>query len=320
MAISLFASGVIFRMIYEEDPELGVANAVAVGARDLVSMPSPYPSSRPRNPHALTPGDGGLVTTAAYHNGDVVSIPLVGTKALLPAQALPASLPGPSARELRGLVWSDASPVGGRPGQADQGERGMPAITIEALRGDRIVATATTGDNGSFAFPDLPNGDYRLRLSEANFTPPFRGLTWLGTNLITPVIISCWVWIMAGFALTFVAVGLAAIPREVIEASRVDGATEGQILRRVTIPLLSPVLLVVFVTLVITALKVFDLVFVIAPGSVRDEATVLAIEIWRVSFGTGTQYGLGSALCVVLFLLMTPAMLFNIRRFRRERP
>lgn len=128
---------------------------------------------------------------------------------------------------------------------------------------------------------------------------------------------------MVGFALTFVAVGLAAIPREVIEASRVDGATEGQILRRVTIPLLSPVLLVVFVTLVIAALKVFDLVFVIAPTSAEDEATVLAREIWRVSFGTvtGTQYGLGSALCVVLFLLVTPAMLFNIRRFRRwERP
>jgi alpha-glucoside transport system permease protein len=320
MAISLFASGVIFRLMFEEKPELGMASAVAVGIKDLVKTPSPYPNSRPRDPTALAEGDGGLVTAAAHRKGEVVSIPLVGTRSPLPEQALPASRPAPSARELRGLVWSDTSVTGGRLGQADHDERGMPAITIDALLGDQVVATATTGDDGSFTFPDLPNGEYRLRLPETNFTPPFRGHTWLGASLITPVIISCWVWIMSGFALTFVAVGLATIPRDVIEASRVDGATEGQILRRVTIPLLSPVLLVVFVTLVLTVLKVFDLVYVIAPGSVQDEASVLAIEIWRVSFGPGTQYGLGSALCVVLFLLVTPAMLFNIRRFRRERP
>ena len=105
-----------------------------------------------------------------------------------------------------------------------------------------------------------------------------------------------------------------------LEAARVDGASEAQILRRVTVRLLSPVLLVVFVTLVITALKVFELVFVIAPGSVQDEANVLAVEIWRVSFGAGSEYGYGSALCVVLFLLVIPAMAFNIRRFRREQP
>lgn len=318
MAISLFASGVIFRLMYEEDPARGVANAVAVGVHDLVASPSPYPGSRPRDGGALTVVGGDVLTTATHRNGDVVPMALVGTTSRPPQQALAASTPAPSGRELRGVVWLDASPTGLAHAR-DGDELGMPRIVVQALRDGQLAGTATTGDDGSFALTDLPDGRYQLRLPESNFTTPFRGHTWLAANLITPVIISCWVWIMTGFALTFLAVGLAAIPREVIEASRVDGATEGQILRRVTVPLLSPVLLVVFVTLVVTVLKVFDLVYVIAPASAQDEASVLAIEIWRVSFGTGTRYGLGSALCVVLFLLVTPAMVLNIRRFRKDR-
>ena len=123
---------------------------------------------------------------------------------------------------------------------------------------------------------------------------------------------------MTGFAITFIAAGLSAIPRDALEAARVDGATEVQVFRRVTVPLLAPVLLVVFVTLVINVLKIFELVFVIAPGSVQEEANVLALQMWQVSFGTGGDQGVGSALAVLLFLLVAPAMIFNVRRFRRE--
>jgi alpha-glucoside transport system permease protein len=320
MAISLFASGVIFRLMYEEQPDLGMANAVVVGVHDLVAAPSPYPKARPEDGTVLAASTGGLVTTASHRNGDVVTLPLVGMTAPLPEQAMPASLPRPAAGELRGLVWFDATPHSRKPGIAESDERGMPGIAVEALRDGRVVAVATTGDDGSFAFPDLVDGEYRLRLPAAYFTPPFRGQTWLGPKLITPVIISCWIWVMTGFALTIIAAGLSAIPREVIEAARVDGASESQILRRVTMPLLAPVLVVVFITLVVAVLKVFDLVFVIAPGPVRDDASVLALEIWRQSFGTGLRYGIGNALVVVLFLLVTPVMLINIRRLRRKRP
>ena len=112
--------------------------------------------------------------------------------------------------------------------------------------------------------------------------------------------------------------GLAAIPREALEAARVDGATEWQVFRRVTVPLLRPGAAVVLVTLVINVLKIFDLVFVIAPGSVQDDANVLALEMWRVGLRRWRDHGLGSALAVFLFVLVLPAMVFNIRRFRRE--
>jgi alpha-glucoside transport system permease protein len=121
--------------------------------------------------------------------------------------------------------------------------------------------------------------------------------------------------------MTFIAAGLAAIPRDALEAARVDGATEWQVFRRVTVPLLGPVLLVVLVTLIINVLKVFDLVFVIPPGSTQADANVLALQMWQVAFGSGSggNLGQGSAIGVILFLVVMPAMLFNIRRFRRER-
>jgi alpha-glucoside transport system permease protein len=126
------------------------------------------------------------------------------------------------------------------------------------------------------------------------------------------------VWIWGGFALLVIASGLAAIPRELQEAARVDGAGEWQVFRRVTVPLLAPVLGVVFVTLTINALKMFDLIIGIAPGSVQDEANVIALEMWRTAFtGLGNR-GLGSAIAVFLFVLILPVMIFNIRRFRIE--
>ncbi|MBW4716867.1 carbohydrate ABC transporter permease [Saccharothrix obliqua] len=319
MAISLFASGIIFRLVYEEDPNQGVVNAVAVGVHDLFSAPSPYAGARPRDAVAFAPAEGGFTSTSTYEPGSAVPVPLVGfPPGQVASEASAATQPRAGARELRGVVWLDVS-VGGRAGALDAGERGLPGLAVEALREGRVVGRATTGDDGRFTFPDLGDGRYALRLAATNFALPFRGLTWLGPSLITPVIISSWIWIMTGFAITFIAAGLSAIPRDALEAARVDGATEWQVFRRVTVPLLSPVLLVVFVTLVINVLKVFELVFVIAPGSVQEEANVLALQMWQVSFNTGGDQGVGSALAVVLFLLVAPAMLFNVRRFRRER-
>jgi ABC-type sugar transport system permease subunit len=69
----------------------------------------------------------------------------------------------------------------------------------------------------------------------------------------------------------------------------------------------------------INVLKIFDLVLVLAPDSSQDDANVIALEMYRVSFGGNLDFGLGSALGVLLFLLVLPAMLFNIRRLRRDR-
>jgi ABC-type sugar transport system permease subunit len=182
-----------------------------------------------------------------------------------------------------------------------------------------VVASTTAAPDGTFTLTGLQTGtSYTVQLPASNFTPPYNGVNWLGPSLVTPSIIGAYIWMWAGFAMVLIAAGLAAIPRDALEAARVDGANEWQVFRRVTVPLLSPVLLVVLVTLVINVLKIFDLVFIIAPGASQANANVLALEMWRVSFGAQPEQGLGSALAIFLFLLVVPAMLFNIRRFRRE--
>ena len=322
LAISLVASGIIFRLVYDEDPDRGVVNAAVVSVHDVFAPASPYPGARPREGGRLVAGpDGALVTSAPVGDRGAVGLAITGFDPVdLPGRVAPAVLPEPGAG-LRGLVWLDVGGTPDRTGEVDAGERGMPGLAVDVLEGERVVATATTGDDGRFTVPDLAGGPYAVRLPAANFAEPFRGLTWLGPVLVTPVVITAWLWIMSGFAMTLIVAGLASIPRDALEAARVDGATEWQVFRRVTVPLLSPVLLVVFVTLVINVLKVFDLVFVLAPGSVQEEANVLALQVWQVSFGAGGgDQGLGSALAVLLFLLVLPAMIFNIRRFRGDRP
>jgi alpha-glucoside transport system permease protein len=103
------------------------------------------------------------------------------------------------------------------------------------------------------------------------------------------------------------------------EAARMDGANEWQVFRRITAPLLSPVLIVVFITLIINVLKIFDLVYVIPPGSSLPAASVIAVQMWTVSFGGGNDQGLGSALAILLLILVLPFMIINVRRFRSER-
>lgn len=321
MAISLFASGVIFRLVYDENPDRGAVNAAMVTVHDAFTSPSEYPGAEPRDA-ALEPDAalGGFTGADTHEPGQVVELPMVGVRpGDLPEPASPASTPEPTDTGLQGVVWLDVA-LDGASGVLDDGEKGMPRMRVEALQGGRVVASTTTGDDGRFILTELRPGEYTIHLAADNFTEPFRGLTWLGPTLVTPVIISSWVWIMSGFAITFIAAGLAALPRDALEAARVDGATEWQVFRKVTMPLLGPLLLVVFVTLVINVLKIFDLVFVIAPGSVQSDAGVIALRMWQVSFGAGGDRGLGSALVVLLLLLVLPIMYFNIRRFRRERP
>jgi alpha-glucoside transport system permease protein len=131
------------------------------------------------------------------------------------------------------------------------------------------------------------------------------------------VTILAYVWIWAGFAMVLIASGLSAVDRSLLEAARTDGANEWQVFRKITVPQLAPVLMVVFVTLVINVLKIFDLVYVIPPGVSKPAADVIATRMWTVSFGGGNDQGLGSALAIFLLLLVLPAILVNIRNFRK---
>ncbi|MEV5729264.1 MULTISPECIES: ABC transporter permease subunit [Streptomyces] len=324
MAVSFLAAGIIFRLAYDEDPDKGVLNAAVVSVHDAFTGTSSYPTARARDGQGLTKQpDGAYRTTAALSPGDTVTLGLVGVQpkdlpgGAEPAHAAAGRTPGPD--ELRGVVYLDFTPGGGgEQGRVDRRESGLPEMRVEAVRDGEAVASTTTASDGSFRFDGLSEGSYTVRLPASNFAPPYEGVSWLGPALVTPAIIGAYLWIWTGFAMVLIGAGLSTLPRDALEAARMDGANEWQIFRRITVPLLAPVLTVVFVTLVINVMKVFDLVYIIAPGPVQEDATVLATQMWLVSFGGGNNQGLGSALGVLLLLLVVPAMVFNVRRFRRS--
>lgn len=327
MAISGLSVGVIFRLVYDEDPDRGLLNAAMTSVSDFFEGDGEYEGARPAQPDAVDAVDGGLQTKATFSTGEAAAVGLIAIRpADVPDRAVEAAPPDVPDGAVGGVVWLDFSRGGGgERGVIDRGELGLPGVKVEAVRDGRVVWSATTGDDGSFLIDDVEPGEYALRLPADNFRQAFGGYTWLGdtvvfpgVNIVTLSIVASWLWIWIGFAMIVVGAGLAAIPRDVLEAARVDGASEWQVFRRVTAPLLTPVLMVVLVTLVINVLKIFDLVLVIAPGSVQDDANVIALEMWRVSFGGAQNQGLGSALALFLFLLVVPAMAFNIRRFRAE--
>ncbi|MFB6437417.1 ABC transporter permease subunit [Streptomyces sp. NPDC056411] len=327
MAISFLAAGIIFRLAYEQDPQRGVLNAVTVGVHDTFHGESvSFPTAKPRlGDRQLTrQPDGGYRTARRTGPGHTVHLGLVGVAPKdMPPTARPAAgaAAAPAGHgELRGVVYLDFTPGGGgRPGVVDRGERGLPKLSVEAVDAHgRVAATASTAPDGSYRLTGLAPGSYALRLPAKDFAPPYAGISWLGPTLITPAIIGAYMWIWTGFALVLIGAGLSSMPRDVLEAARMDGANEWQVFRRITVPLLGPVLGVVFVTMVINVMKVFDLVYIIAPGPVQQDANVLALQMWLVSFGGGNNQGLGSALGVLLLLLVVPAMALNIRRFRRS--
>lgn len=324
MAISFLASGVIFRLVYDQNPDRGVLNAALVAVHDTFKPTAGYPGARPSVPEGFdTAPKGGFDTRDSVQpGGDPANLALLAIAPKnIPADAEDAGNSGNSAPgSIAGTVWADFKPGGGGEKNAiDVGEKGLPGITVEALKDGEVVATAQTDDAGTYALSGLSGGDYTLRMPGSNFTEAFNGVTWLGPKLITPSIIGAYIWIYAGFAMVLLAAGMAAIPRDALEAARIDGATEWQVFRKVTMPLLSPVIVVVMVTLVINVLKLFDLVFVIAPGSVQPDANVLALQMWRVAFGGGRDQGLGSAISVFLLLLVIPVMIINVRKFRQDR-
>ena len=132
-------------------------------------------------------------------------------------------------------------------------------------------------------------------------------------NLLLMVIM---VWMQTGFAMVVLSAAIKAIPDEIIEASRIDGASEFQVFRHITVPSILPTIVVVTTYMVINALKVFDIVFVM--GNAEANGTEVIAERMIRWFFIGDNNGQGAAIAVVLFLAVVPVMIWNIRRFREQ--
>lgn len=154
-------------------------------------------------------------------------------------------------------------------------------------------------------------GTLNAVITSAGFDP----VAWLiNATTNNGALIFIGVWTSTGFAMVIISAALKGISTELLEAARVDGATEGQIVRRIIIPLLMPTLTVITTTMIIVALKVFDIVYVMTSGAYGTD--VIARQLFaRVA---NSDYGRAAAVGVVLLVAVTPVLLFNVKRFREQ--
>ncbi|WP_298329908.1 sugar ABC transporter permease [Haloactinopolyspora sp.] len=148
-------------------------------------------------------------------------------------------------------------------------------------------------------------------------------LVWLGFEpqqfilnapLNTFLLIVILIWVQAGFAMTVLSAAIKGIPQDIVEAGRLDGLYGVKMFRYVTVPSIRPALIVVLTTISIATLKVFDIVRTMTGG--QFETSIVANEFYTQSLVRG-NYGLGSALAVVLFVMVIPIVIYNIRQLRK---
>lgn len=131
-------------------------------------------------------------------------------------------------------------------------------------------------------------------------------------NLFLIVIV---IWLQAGFAMVLFSAALKGIPEELMEAARIDGATELQIFFRIMIPYIQGTIISVWTTIIIFTLKIFDVVWVMTGGQFGTH--VIATQFYRQSF-TNRNSGFGSAIAIVLLIAVIPVMIYNLKQFRER--
>lgn len=142
----------------------------------------------------------------------------------------------------------------------------------------------------------------------------FDPVPWLSTAVINNLaLMMVGVWLWAGFCMVILSAALKGLPSEVIEAARVDGASEWNIFWKIMIPMILPTITVVATTMVIIILKIFDIVFVMTGGNFGTE--VIANRMFKLIV---TDTGRSMAIAVILLFLTIPIMIINVRRFRAQ--
>lgn len=123
------------------------------------------------------------------------------------------------------------------------------------------------------------------------------------------------VWLQAGFAMVLFSAALKGVPSELLEAARVDGATEIQIFFRIILPSIQGTIITVTTTVAIFTLKIFDVVLVMTGGQFGTE--VIATNFYRQIF-SNRNAGFGSAIAIVLLIAVIPVMIYNLRSFNER--
>ena len=213
MAISLLAAGVIWRLMYVQDPNQGTVNAAIAAVKGVVEPTGALPTALPSTPQLSGQPRTRLTLKKPLRRGEVAPLGL----SAIP----PENVPNDAKQAVKPPRNRTASPAssGGTSSRVEacrqgrEGELGLPGVTLD-LRDRRASrsATAKSADDGTFAFAGLGAGNYTVAISSQTFSQPFGGISWLGDKLITPAIMIAYIWVWAGFAMVVVAAGSGRDP------------------------------------------------------------------------------------------------------------
>jgi alpha-glucoside transport system permease protein len=141
---------------------------------------------------------------------------------------------------------------------------------------------------------------------------------WLGPGMFWLVLVSAFGWTWLGYVVSLFRAGLDAIPDDVSRAVAAEGVTGWRRLLALELPMLRPIYGVITLTLVIAAVRVFDLILIVVPGPMQRDADVLGLNWWRAT-SAGDDDGRTAALGLVLFAIVAAAAVIGVRGLRRRR-
>ena len=168
-----------------------------------------------------------------------------------------------------------------------------------------------------FVYDFRPEGQNQIGLLNA-IVEAFGGApeTWLTHEIVNSFLLMVvLIWIQTGFAMVILSAALRGIPEETVEAAILDGASPLQLFFKIKVPQIWGTILVVWTTITITVLKVFDIVLTMTNGQWGTQVLGNYMYDWLVR---GQDSGRASAIAIVIMLLVLPIMIWNIRNARRE--
>lgn len=164
---------------------------------------------------------------------------------------------------------------------------------------------------------DYRTGDDQIGLLNAIINglggQPVSWITTINLNTIMLIVVGIWMW--TGFSMTVLSASLKSVPTEIIEAARVDGANEWKVFTSIMVPIIMPTIIVIITTMIINVLKLFDIVYVMTGGNFGTE--VLATRMYTEMY-TNFNVGRGTAVAVVLIVIILPFIYLNIKRFLEQ--
>jgi alpha-glucoside transport system permease protein len=169
-----------------------------------------------------------------------------------------------------------------------------------------------------FVYYYVPPGDEQIGLLNALLVG-VGGEPQAWTSLLQPwnnlFLIMIMIWLQTGFAMVIFSSAIKGVPSDIIEAARVDGATEIQTFFQIIIPAIQSTIITVTTTIIIFSLKIFDVVIVMTGGQYGTH--VIATQFYR-QFFTNRDFGRGAAIAIILLIAVLPVMIYNLRQMNKQ--